>query len=55
MVGSKDNNIFSAYGGDILNDNEALLLSFTDNHELALVNTLLAHPRAACRMLSMGE
>ena len=36
-VGSKDNKIIGTYGGDTLNNNGELLLSFANN--LALVNT----------------
>ena len=51
-VGSKDSKILGAYGRDTLNDNGELLLSFANNHDLALVNTFLAHPRAAYQILS---
>ena len=39
QVGSKDSKILGAYGRDTLSDNEELLLSFANNHDLALVNT----------------
>ena len=46
QVGSKDSNILGAYGRDTLNDNgELLMLSFADNHDLALVNTFLSTPK----------
>ena len=38
-MGSKYNKIFGSYGRDILNDNGELLLSFTYNHDLMLVNS----------------
>ena len=38
-VGSKDDKILDAYGRDTLNDNRELLLSFGNNHDLAIVNT----------------
>ena len=44
-VGSKDNKIIGAYGRDTLNDNGGLLLSFANNHYLAIVNTLLRAPK----------
>ena len=53
-VGSKDNKILVAYGRDTLNDNGELMLSFAHNHDLAIVNTFLAPPRAVYHILSMG-
>ena len=44
-VGSKDNKILGAYGRDTLNDNGDLLLSFANNHDLAIVNTFLNTPK----------
>ena len=44
-VGIKDSKIFGAYGRDTLNDDGELLLSFADNHDLALVNTLFSTPK----------
>ena len=44
-VGSKDNKILGAYGRDTLNDNGDLLLSFANNHDLAIVNTFLSTPK----------
>ena len=44
QVGSNDSNILGAYGRDILNDNGELLLSFANNHNLALVNTFFSTP-----------
>ena len=43
--GSKDSKILGAYGRDTLNDNGELLLSFANNHDLALVNTFLSTPK----------
>ena len=37
--------IVGAYGRDTLNDNGELLLSFANNHDLALVNTLFSTPK----------
>ena len=45
QVGSKDSNILGAYGRDTLNDNRELLLSFANNHDLALVNTFFSTPK----------
>ena len=42
---SKDNKILGAYARDTLNDNGKLLLSFTNNHDLALVNMFLSTPK----------
>ena len=44
-VGSKDMNSFVAYCRDTLNDNGELLLSFANNHDLALVNTFFSTPK----------
>ena len=43
QVGSKDSKILGAYGRDTLNDSGELLLSFANNHDLALVNTLIGY------------
>ena len=46
QVGSKDRKILGAYGRDTLNDNNGeLLLSFANNHDLALVNTFFSTPK----------
>ena len=46
QVGSKDRKILGVYGRDTLNDNgELLLLSFANNHDLALVNTFFSTPK----------
>ena len=44
-VGRKDNKIHGAHGRDTLNDNGELLLSFANNHGLAVVNTLFSAPK----------
>ena len=44
-VGSKDDKILGAHGRDTLNDNGELLLSFTNNHDLAIVITFLSTPK----------
>ena len=44
-VGSKDNKIHGAYGRDTLNDYGELLLSFANNHDLAIVNTFFSTPK----------
>ena len=40
---------------DTLNDNGELLLSFANNHDLALVKTFLADLKAAYHILSTDE
>ena len=45
QVGSKNGKILGAYGRDTLNDNGELLLSFANNHNLALVNTFFGTPK----------
>ena len=45
QVGSKDNKILGVYGRDTLNDNGGLLISFANNHDLALVNTFFSTPK----------
>ena len=54
-VGSKDNKILGAYGRDILNDNGELLLSFANNHDLAILNTFFSTPKKAYHIRSTGE
>ena len=45
-IGSKDNKIFQgAYGRDTLNNNGELLMSFANNHNLAIVNTFFSTPK----------
>ena len=41
-VGSKNNIIIGAYSRDTLNNNGELLMSFANNHDLAIVNTFLS-------------
>ena len=41
-VGRKASKILGAYGRDTLHDNGELLLSFANNHDLALVNTFFS-------------
>ena len=55
QVGSKDSNIFGAYGRDTLNDNRELLLSFANNHDLALVNILFSTPKGGVSHTSNGR
>ena len=45
QVVSKDSKSLGAYGRDTLNDNGELLLSFANNHDLALVNTFFSTPK----------
>ena len=45
QVGRQDSKILGAYGRDTLNDNGDLLLSFANNHDLALVNTFFSTPK----------
>ena len=44
-VRSKDDKSLGAYGRDTLDDNGELLLSFANNHDLAIVNTFLSAPK----------
>ena len=45
-VGSKDSKTLGAYGQDTLNDNGELLLSFANNHDLAIiVKTFFSTPK----------
>ena len=46
QVGNKDSKIFGAYGRDTLDDNGELLLSFANNHDLALANTFFSTPKS---------
>ena len=45
QVGSIDSKTLGTYGRDTLNDNGELLLSFANNHDLALVNTFFSTPK----------
>ena len=46
-VGSKDTKLPCTYGRDTLNDNEEMLSSFANSHDLALVNTLFSTPKGS--------
>ena len=54
-VGSKDNKIIGAYGRDTLNDNGELLLSFANNHDLALVSTFFSTPKGGVSRTFHGQ
>ena len=54
QVGSKDSKILGAYGRDTLNDIGELLLSFANNHDLALVNAFFSTPKGGLSLLT-GE
>ena len=41
----KGNKIRGVYGRYTLNDNEELLLSFANNHDLAIENTFFSTPK----------
>jgi len=43
--GEIDNKALGAYGRDVLNKNSKLLLRFTEDNELALLNTLFCAPK----------
>ena len=45
QVGSKNGKLLCAYGRDTLNENGELLLSFANNHGLALVNMFFSTPK----------
>ena len=51
-VGSKDNTILGAYGRDTVNDNGELLLSFANNHDLAIVNTFFSTPKGGVSVMN---
>ena len=53
-VGRKDNKILGAYGRDTLNDNGELLLSFANNHDLAIVNTFFSTPKGGVSHIFNG-
>ena len=44
-VGRKDSKILGAYSRDTLNDKGELLLSFANNHDLAIVDTFFSTPK----------
>ena len=54
-MGSKDSKILVAYGREILNDNGELLLSFANNHDLALVNTSFSTPKGGVSHIFKGR
>ena len=54
-MGSKDSKIIGAYGQDALNDNGELLLSFANNHDLALVNTFFSTPKGGVSHTFNGQ
>ena len=54
-MGSKDSKIVDAYGRDTLNDNEELLLSFANNHDLALVNKFFSTPKGGVSQTINGR
>ena len=55
QVGSKDSKILGTYGRDTLNDNGELLLSFANNHGLALVNTFFSTPKGGVSQTFNGR
>ena len=44
--GEVDSKVLGAYGRDVLNENGKLLLDFTENNKLALLNTLFFTPKS---------
>ena len=44
--GETDSKVFGAYGRDMLNENGKLLLGFTEDNKLALLNTLFCTPKS---------
>ena len=46
-LGSEECKVFGAYGRDTLNDNGERLLSFSANHELEIINTVLSTAKNA--------
>ena len=55
QAGSKDGKILGAYGRDTPNDNGELLLSFANNHDLALVNTFFSTPKGGVSHTFNGQ
>ena len=55
QLGSKDNKTLGAYGRDTLNNYEEPLLSFANNHDLALVNTFFSTPKAGVSHTFNGQ
>ena len=54
-VGSQDSKILGAYGRDTFNDNRELLPSFTNNHDLAIVNTFFSTPKGGVSHIFNGR
>ena len=42
--GKADIKVLGAYGRDVLNENDKLLMGFADDDKLALLNTFFLHP-----------
>ena len=55
QVGSKDSKVIGAYGRDTLNDSGELLLSFANNHDLALVNTFFSTSKGGVSHIFNGR
>ena len=55
QAGSKDGKTLGAYGRGTLNDNGELLLSFANNHDLALVNTFFSTPKGGVSHTFNGQ
>ena len=54
-LGSEECKVLGAYGRDNLNDNGERLLSFSANHELALLNTFFSTAKNAISHTFNGE
>ena len=50
--GEADNKVLGAYGRDVLNENDKLLLGFAEDNELAPLNTFFCTPKVACPIRS---
>ena len=50
--GEADSKVLDAYGRDKLNENGKLLLGFTEDNKLALLNTFYCTPKVACPIRS---
>ena len=55
QVGSKDRKLLDAYDRDTLNDDGELLLSFANNHDLALVNAFFSTPKCGVSHAFIGR
>ena len=53
--GEADNKVLGAYGRDKLNENGKLLLGFTEDNKLALLNTFFCTPNQEWRVLYVPE